>query len=686
MIGLLFEHVRLISSFERKAFQSTKARLALAAIAVIPALYCLIFLFSIKDPYGNLERLPAAIVNLDQGIIVDGKVRIIGDELSAKLMNEKRFGFVKYKSKESACKDVREGKIFFSITIPQDFSAAAVRGKANSRAKLQFYVSQGGNYFVFRVAESAMNKIVASINESLALTRWEHVGSSLPKFKQGFIKIKEASSKISSGSDNLKAGADTVAAGARKLAGGIDKAETGSRSLADGSFELSKAIDRLTRGMMELSDGIRSLDTSVPGSKDLEPLSKGMDSLAANATLLADGLEQLYSGTLKAAEGSTQSKEGSMFLAESVKRSLFSPASLIEGTARLADGIGQLDQGIHTLSTKLGEASKGGTALSNGASQLKTGIDTLLTGILKIKVALDTMAAALAAPEDLKKLANGAMQLAERCHELSMGLSKIRTGSDELAEGASAVADGAAQLTDGVNELNSRIPGSFNMEIGDPAGMATSVVIEQETTAAVADNATAFAPYFIAISLWLGCIVMTFVFPFRSIPNTLRSSSQPARVFAKLIRPGILAFAQAAIVTLCLWAMGIQFDHPLWLFTSALLSGWTFLVIVFMFFSLLGDAGRLLCIILLVLQIGASGGSFPVEVSPTFFRIIHDWLPMTYAIAGFRSSISSAFEGHLGESLSALASFAVAALILLRFVSAKWKYVPDEEYKMVADY
>jgi putative membrane protein len=105
-----------------------------------------------------------------------------------------------------------------------------------------------------------------------------------------------------------------------------------------------------------------------------------------------------------------------------------------------------------------------------------------------------------------------------------------------------------------------------------------------------------------------------------------------------------------------------------------------------MLLALLGDAGRLLCIILLVLQIGAAGGSFPVEVSPVFFRAVHNWLPMTYAVAGFRSNISSAFEGHLGMYLSAIAAFGATALIILQFCRTKWRYIRDEEYRMVADY
>jgi putative membrane protein len=682
----LVEQIRLLSSFERKAFQNTKARLALAAIGLVPALYCLIFLSSVQDPYGNLSHLPAAIVNLDQGAIVDGQPRNIGSDLAGRLLKEKPAGFVRYATEESARKAVRSGDVFFSLTIPPDFSANAVRGKADVRAKLKFYASQGDNYFAFRVAESVANKIAVSVNESLALTRWERVGTALPAIKQGFSKLKEASSLLATGSRDLASGADTVASGMKELAGGIGTADAGSQSLASGAGEFSSAIDRLTSGMMALSDGIRTLDAAVPDKKDLEPFSLGIASLAENAVRLADGLEQLSDGAARAASGAAQGSAGSKLLSDSVKGSIFSPAELKTGTAKLTAGSEQLERGLNTLSAKLVEAAKGGGALSAGASRLEIGIGTLLSGIAKIKTALDTMAAALAKPDDLDKLAKGARQLAEHCKELSAGLSKLNAGSTELARGAGAVAAGASKLRDGIGELNDRIPGSIDMETGDPAGMAASVVVEKEITAPVADNATAFTPYFLAISLWLGCLVMTFVFPFLNIPETSRSCSQLARVTGKLLGPGILAAVQVMMVILCLALMGIKFDNPLGVLVTALLSSWTFLLIVFMFLTLLGDAGRLLCIILLVLQIGAAGGSFPVEVSPAFFRAVHGWLPVTYSVEGFRCSISRAYEGHFMVSLLAIVAFAVAAFVIMLFARKKWRNIRDDECRLVAEY
>lgn len=368
-----------------------------------------------------------------------------------------------------------------------------------------------------------------------------------------------------------------------------------------------------------------------------------------------------------AQQGSTAASQGAQKLAS--------------GAEQVAGGTAQLESGSATLASKTREAAQGAQTLSKGAGSLQGGVNQLVEGNLKIKSALGQITEKLPAQSDLDQLSSGASTLAEKSGELANGLGDLKDGSRKLADGTADVDDGAVKLRNGLRELYSKLPKSTEELGGDPEGLSASVKPVTRKFAPVKNNGAAFAPYFMALSLWVGATLSTFIFPYQQLARSAHRTSQLARVARKGLQPAVLVIVQALLVVWGVHLLGVDYLNPLQVTATAVTSSMVFLTLVMGLIFLFGAAGRLFALILLVLQLAASGGSYPVELSPAFFQHIHRWIPVTQSVNAFRHSISGAYEGQYLNFMLVLLSIGVGGVILTLLGRRRWDFVRDRDFK-----
>lgn len=295
--------------------------------------------------------------------------------------------------------------------------------------------------------------------------------------------------------------------------------------------------------------------------------------------------------------------------------------------------------------------------------------------------ALGQITEKLPAQEDLDTLSGGAATLAEKSGELGAGLGRLDSGAARLATGAGDLDEGAAKLRDGLQTLYTKLPSRVEELGGDPEGLSASVQPVVRKFAPVENNGAGFAPYFMALSLWVGVTLTTFIFPYQQLPRSGRRTSQLARVLRKAAQPAALVVIQALLVVWGVHALGVEYLNPAQVTLTAVTSSLTFLTLVMGLIFLFGAAGRLLALILLVLQLAASGGSYPVELSPTFFGHIHRWIPVTQSVNALRHAMSGAFEGQYATFMLILLSVGVGGFVLSLLGRRRWDFVPDEDFR-----
>ncbi|WP_407572082.1 YhgE/Pip family protein [Deinococcus altitudinis] len=493
----------------------------------------------------------------------------------------------------------------------------------------------------------------------------------LGKLSAGAASLASGAKTLSTGAAQADAGAGSLAAQLPALATGLTQLQGGAQSLGKGAADLNGGATRLGAGIAQLGGQSAQLGLNAT---QLSALQGGAGTLKTGADALVMGSAQLRSGAGTLVQGLGTAQAGAQKAATGAEQ-------LGNGTAQLRTGAVRLQSGAATLAQNTAQAQAGAANLSRGTSSLETGLKTLVAGNLKIKSALGTISGSLPAQNDLDTLAGGASTLAKSSGDLANGVQSVSAGAARLATGAADADVGAIKLRDGLNTLYSKIPASTEQLGGDPAGLSASVQVVTEHTASVANNGAAFAPYFMALSLWVGCTLTTFIFPYLLIAESGRRTGQLARVLRKFAVPAVYVVAQALLVVLGVHLLGVKALHPGLLVFTAVAASLTFMLLVLALNLLLGAAGRLLALVLLVIQLAASGGSYPVELSSPFFRWLHTYIPVTDAINAMRYALFGSYEGQYGVFMLRMLAVALVSLAVALLSRRRWQYIADERFR-----
>lgn len=377
-------------------------------------------------------------------------------------------------------------------------------------------------------------------------------------------------------------------------------------------------------------------------------------------------------------------------------------AGLKIGVQQLADGANQALPGATTAITEL----SGGIRQANSAlSQLASGSQTLSGGVSQLQSELASGGARLAQGINLytgavSQLSSGANQLAENnakviagAEQLTSGLGTLNTNSATLVAGAGRLADGATQLQAGAGQLQNGgqelVTGvgklqtgteSLAVSLGQAHEQLSLVAVERQNADLVskpvtlshqdrdkvATNGVGMAPYMVSVALMVAALSTNVIFAKRIDGKAYTSRSEWA--VNKLVINGTIATLASVILYGTLRLIGIVPSYPLATFGLILLAAWTFMTLVTALIGWNNHLGSFVALILLLLQLGSSAGTYPIELSPDFFQRVQPYLPMTYTVSGLRQTISMGNQIHHQVSLLMvfLIGFMVLGLLIFR--------------------
>lgn len=748
-------------------FQNKLMLLVIIAIIAIPTIYTTLFLGSMWDPYGNVDKLPVAVVNQDQKIKYEGKTLNVGKELVDNLMDNASMKFEEV-TKEEAEQGIKDGKYYMVITIPNDFSknASTLTDKKPKKMELSYQTNPGTNYIASKMSESAMEKIKSEVSSEVTKTYTETVFEQLKEIGSGMEDAADGSSKIRDGVEEVKdgntkinknlgvladstltfkEGSHTLEVGLKKYIDGVNTVSNGVNQLNDGVSKLTTQVSagakQLQEGGKSLADGVTSytngVSTAVDGAKTLaknndallsgakqisngtnqleqgsSALTKGLETMSNQVTLddttkaqakaLVEGLPQINkaiqqlndalqntSGEMSAEEIAgmlTQLKTQVAALAkqsetalpggakmiesmsdgfEAVKNGLDKENGLIAGSKQIQSGLTSLKEGVNgenglyagieaytngvsslkdgllTLDSNSDTLKQGVNSLTNGVAQLTDGIQDgskqLLSGVNALTAGMNTLTS------NNDTLLDGTKQLSEGAEKLNEGASKLKEGSDTLGNGLIELEDGATELSDslkdGADEINDTNTGKAVTD------MFSSPVDAKETQVTkVENNGHAMAPYMMSVALWVGCMAFSLMYPLTKYEGELKSgiSWWLSKASVLYVIAGVQAVVMVGLLHVINGFTPVEMGKTL---GFALLTSFTFMSIMYFFTNTFGKAGSFLMLIFMVIQLAGSVGTYPIEVSGSFVPYLHGWVPFTYTVKAFRSTIAG------GESI-----------------------------------
>lgn len=382
-------------------------------------------------------------------------------------------------------------------------------------------------------------------------------------------------------------------------------------------------------------------------------ISDGSSSTAAKIQTLVSGVDALDSGASSLAKGASS-------LAEGAARVDAGASSLASGSAALADGNSKIASGASSLAS-------GSATLSGGASELKEGTGSLKSGAAELKDGSGTLAEKQqSAVEGQQKLADGADKLKDGASQLSDGTEKLSDGSSKLNDGASELKDGTSSLESGLASGAKQVPSLAPTDQAKVADtMSNPVTLSHNSLASGRNYGEGMGPFFMCLALWIGGLML--VQTLRVMNNRALASHAPSvRVMLGSWMPfGLVGIAQATLMFVVIkFGLGFEMAHP-WL-------AWLFLCFVALVFTgfihgltvFLGAPGKLVALVVLILQLVTGGGTMPYETLPESIRWMHDFFPMGYAVTGMRRLSYGVNESSLGGIMVVLALWGLAGLLL----------------------
>lgn len=683
--------------------------LIFAIVLLIPIIYSFFYLKSYWNPYGTLSDMKIAVVNLDKG--KDDKNQ--GSEFVQNLKDSATFNICEV-SKDDANNGMEKGEYYATIEIPENFTSCLESGATIDKqvAQITYRPNQATNYLATQIINSAVKtielnlqskvdrEIIANLSDKL-----NDVPDSLQTISDGAGSILDGSQSLNDGIKQLNDGTNQLSSSYKEFDNGVEAAYTGSQSLENGLAQVSSGIDTLKNGgqtldnvISQINDGVDQL--SEQSNSGIASLASGVNDLNTGAANLntklpeyVEKVEYLNSNVkpllqaLSAYSGNTTDPK-LQYLAVSASQILAQDPE--KGNL---DGFQQLTIGGQALTTGANDLYAGTQKLVAGTQDL----GKLTTGVQNLKSALTQVKqGTISLNQGIVTLSNGTVQLTAGSSTLTNGLATLNSSSKTIDNALTTLNNGTASAYDGSNKL---VEGVQTFKTSIDEGLvntkeqlkslngiedfgAKPVEFKTEAYGEVNSYGIAFTPLFLCIGLWVGAL-MSYVVLYYDQKHRFNifDHDYKNKILQNIAYIGIGALQGLIVAILLKLGLGFEIQNYVLYYTASILVGITFVSIIQFLIRNFGDVGKFLALVILVLQLAASGGTFPIETIDKGFQGLTSYLPMTYSIKLFREILVPTATNFKGQYLGILVGITAVTLAITCIVDIIKSKKSAEEVK-----
>ena len=422
----------------------------------------------------------------------------------------------------------------------------------------------------------------------------------------------EISASVSQNSTDSIQSAQSIIALVQGLQGGLENLQNQSSNLSTLKNQANQVLPLASTSLTGLSSGLTEIQGAV--TSKLVPASQS----------IASGVNAYTAGVDKVSQGASQLSEKNSTLTGSLNQLVSGSTTLTQKSSTLTAGVGQLVE-------KTPELVSGIEKLSNGSNQLNQKSQELIAGV--------------------DKLQSGSSQLADKSSQLISGASQLESGANKLADGSGKLADGGTKLTSGLEGLQTGVA-SLGQGLNNASDQLKSASTESQNAEILSNplslsktdndqvpvNGVAMAPYMISVALFVAAISTNMIFA--KLPSGRHPESRWAWLKSRSEINGIIAVLAGILVYGGVHLIGLTANHELRTFILIILTSLVFMSMVTALTTWNSRIGAFFSLILLLLQLASSAGTYPLALTNDFFRAINPWLPMSYSVSGLRQTIS----------------------------------------------
>lgn len=612
------------------AFKKPLTYVALIAVPLLVALFGLLYPGTFIDPYEEMKNLPIAVVNEDAGCVVDGEEQHFGDDIVSSIMENDSAKWTE-ESPELLENGIENTDYYLAIVIPEDFSERVAAGQTGNpeQANLTFIKNVRRNYMLSTMS----TKIETALHETLN----GQISSQYSKaLAEGLVSAKDGFNDAADGADSLTEGLGTASDGAAQLNDGLASLSSGTATLSQGLDTLNSSSSNLVEGSSKVKDGIAQLaaGSDTYQSSLSAAQSKVSASFGGNPANSVDSAKAQYAQALRAYTAAVAQAAATGGDVTSVDSSKVNAA--VEALAQTAQAAGTYGA--------LAQASSGYEQLDAGISSLQASYGSLDSGIAQYTDAVGA--------------------LAEGGQSASAGASALQQGSQSLVEGLNSAQDGSQELSDGLSDGAQTIEDSLTVSPDEMSDyLSDPAQVNEDNYGDLDKFGYGFAPLFMTMCLWLGALIIFFLFePFPS-RELQEKTGRAAAIFGRWPAYLMVSVLEAAAVCIGACLLGISFqDLPTAVLLYACLA-FSFMCIM-QFFNLFDILGKAMSVFLLIVQLVCCSGTLPAQLGNDFAVAVGPWLPFYYGIDAFREIMSGTQLSVVYSDMGMLLLFAAGAVVL----------------------
>lgn len=686
--------IEIFKSDIKEIFRKVNTWIIIIGLIFLPSMYAWPNILSSWDPYSHTNNIKVAVISEDEGATVEGKNVNLGESLITNLKGNKNLDWQFVSSKQQAENGVKIGDFYASIVIPKSFSSditSITRGELK-KATIEYTVNEKINAISPKITNSGASALANTIGKNFVEVAngviFEKLHEAGVKFEENLPAIEQVKEKINNLNDNFSHYENSL----NELIGKVDRGYNVLNTIQGTLPE----IDRAATNSIMLAN-----KTNVT-IKNIESFNEIM---LKNINTQLDKVIEISGEVVKVAE-LIQKKPTNP---EETKAKMKALDSRLEAAEKRLDIAKDIFEYLNSLSdqnlfqkqlTKINTMESDINKLRSLNKKIYSNIDNYDAISAKVKADFLTTAKRVnynsidfkkklnteVAPLIKRVLTNADIKIRNVSSVISRAQAQIPTINAKISEAEvkiqtvqgkllklqgemPEIKEKVQKLTGIVNKADGEIDTNalFNLLKVDykqqAEFFANPVQLKENQLYHIKNYGSAMTPFYTVLSIWVGALLMSSL-----LTTKVEDEENKYKPYQKYFGRGLLfmiiSLLQTLIITLGdMYLLGTQANSPYRFVIYALLISLLFSAIIYTTVCLLGNVGKAVCIILLVLQIGSSGGTFPIQMTSRFFQILYPKVPFTYSIGLLREAVGGVYIPAVNRDMKILLTYLVITLV-----------------------
>ena len=678
----------------KEVFRKTNTWIIIVGLIILPSMYAWPNILSSWDPYGHTNNIKVAVTSEDEGATVDGKELNLGNSLVEGLKNNKNLDWQFVSNKQQAEDGVRIGDYYASIVVPKNFSQdmTSVSRTEPKRATIEYTVNEKINAISPKITNSGASAIANNISKNFVETAngiiFERLHEAGIKFEENLPSIEKAKEEIFKLNDNFSTYESTLS----EL---IGKVEYGYNILNNVQNTLPE-IDRLATNSIMIADKAGITINNIQGLNErllpiinnhlnvVEEVSKEANIIAKELQQKPDKIEEIKARQ-KALDSRLQASTERLQLVKNIfeyfnklsSERLFN--NQLERVTTLSNDITTIKEVNNNIYNKMdhydeiadtvkeefvNKSARINEVSSNMNSKLNVEVAPLISQVLsKAEVNIDKVSGIITSAQG--ELPAVERKLSETEVKISNAYGKLLSLQAQMPSAKSKI----QKLTDEIKKIDNGIDKNqlFNLLKVDykqqAEFFANSVKLQENKLYHIENYGSAMTPFYTVLSIWVGSLLMSSLLTTK-VEDEEKKYKPYQKYFGRGLLFVIISLFQTLIITLGdMYVLGTQANSPYRFVLYALLISLLFSSIIYTIVCILGNVGKAVCIVLLVLQLGSSGGTFPIQMTSEFFQALYPKVPFTYSIGLLREAVGGVYIPAVERDIKILFIYLIIVLV-----------------------